>query len=848
MKKFVAVFLAFSLALSFAPTVFAWNMPNDAPPVINDPAFQFPAFDNGEVVLNKVIGRLPALGWNSWNAFSSSITEARIKSIADAFIYRGLDKVGYEYVVIDDGCYPTQRVDGRITNNANFASGFKAMSDYVHGLGLKFGMYNDVGRVTCANQAGLYGYEDIDAQSYAEWDIDYIKVDYCGFPWDIGYRSAVAPNQQYVFAPRIRSVTFSGGGLAQPFTLNAVADGIHINNPEVSESGNYVGRIGTDLSKYDNQIRQNQMMDEPFWRELGFNVNVPADGEYDMVVNYATGNPARYSDETSQAVASTTVRIGRWLQVAVGPQENEARYFDNGLPQTDFGTTQTYTFMDSPVIKVKLKAGDNLLRMMNHRREETALYAYAAFLDGLNKAGVGDKIILSVCDWGQCRPYHWAYKVGDSWRSSDDITLSQNANGGSAQWGSITASPTAGNTNSIMGQYNKNVVLWQYSGLTRGWNDPDMMVIGMNNINATMAKSHMALWCMMNSPIMLGFDLTNDTKWEANKDVVLNTDFLAMNQDPLGIQCKRVYSSLATTNDISLEYLTNTNRIDIVAKPLVNGDVALTFINCGSTAAHGSKSASVDADTIIKYIGGVMADGNGKSFKNADEYIIKDLWTKEITYNTTGVFSVTDLGITDSLTIRITPKSGPVVTDAEATPYKNNSSTFVSGAVDVFISPEAGTTYYYLIGESQRKLEVYYNGETGNPVGSYFDGSLVNGSLVITMGETLDFVSGIPVSGNRITVPAASPGESTVLKVIAYKDNVASPVFTHEFRCVEPTSVLYQAVYRANGLLVSVATIGFKPPGVMDVDLDTYPLGEYFTKVFCWDENYVPLFDAITFK
>jgi alpha-galactosidase len=81
-------------------------MPTAAPPVIDDKDYQFTAFKNGEVLLNKPIGRLPALGFNSWHAYGSNITEARIRAIADAFVDRGLKEVGYEYIVVDDGCYP----------------------------------------------------------------------------------------------------------------------------------------------------------------------------------------------------------------------------------------------------------------------------------------------------------------------------------------------------------------------------------------------------------------------------------------------------------------------------------------------------------------------------------------------------------------------------------------------------------------------------------------------------------------------------------------------------------------------------------------------------------------------
>jgi len=189
----------------------------------------------------------------------------------------------------------------------------------------------------------------------------------------------------------------------------------------------------------------------------------------------------------------------------------------------------------------------------------------------------------------------------------------------------------------------------------------------------------------------------------------------------------------------------------------------------------------------------------------------------------------------------------PVVTDAASVPYIDGGATFVSGAVDVFIRPEANTTYYYKIGDSKNGLDVYYNGETDNPSGSYFDGSLVKGALIMTLGDTLDYVSGALVSGNRITVPV-TPGGKALLEVIAYRDGSASSIFTHEFRCAQPTSQLFQAVYGANNYLVSARIIGFKSTGVMDVDFSTYPLGEYYYKVFCWDEDYVPLFEAIAYK
>jgi len=189
----------------------------------------------------------------------------------------------------------------------------------------------------------------------------------------------------------------------------------------------------------------------------------------------------------------------------------------------------------------------------------------------------------------------------------------------------------------------------------------------------------------------------------------------------------------------------------------------------------------------------------------------------------------------------------PVVADEAAVPYLNGGATFVSGAVDVFITSAADTTCYYKIGASRKTVGVFYKGETGNPIGSYFDGSLENGALVMTFGENLDFVSGTLLTGSKVTVPVV-PGEAALLEVIAYKDGVASVVYTHEFRGVVAGSNLLQAVYDASGYFISLGELGFKSSGVMDVDYVQYPLGVYNYKIFCWDENYVPLYDAVVIK
>lgn len=205
-------------------------------------------------------------------------------------------------------------------------------------------------------------------------------------------------------------------------------------------------------------------------------------------------------------------------------------------------------------------------------------------------------------------------------------------NAGSAAWRSWETSP-----NSIIAQYSKAVIMNEYAGLDKGWNDPDMLVVGMGGINETMSRTHMTMWCMMNSPLMLGLDLRRVEKGDEIYNIIVNEDAIAINWDSLGVQAKRIYCSLTDNPDI--DYITNTARTDILAKPLENGDVAVSFINVNN--APDAQKRSIDVDTIIDYIGSKMT--NAEKFKNADIYQIKDIWSKEISYTTEEIFSVDGL-------------------------------------------------------------------------------------------------------------------------------------------------------------------------------------------------------------
>jgi alpha-galactosidase len=122
----------------------------------------------------------PPMGFNTWNRFGCDVSETLVREIADAMVSSGMRDAGYEYVVIDD-CWQVERGDDGliVPDPERFPSGMKALADYVHGKGLKFGLYTDAGPKTCEGRPGSLGYEEVDANTYARWGVDYSKVDWC---------------------------------------------------------------------------------------------------------------------------------------------------------------------------------------------------------------------------------------------------------------------------------------------------------------------------------------------------------------------------------------------------------------------------------------------------------------------------------------------------------------------------------------------------------------------------------------------------------------------------------------------------------------------------------------------
>ena len=593
------------------------------PSKISDKKYRYDSFTNGHSFTGNKKGRLPAMGWNSWNAFGSGNTEALTKAMADKIVELGLDKLGYKYVVLDDGCYKSEREDGKLANEpVKFPSGFRALSDYVHERGLMFGMYNDIGTNLCAGaQVGTCGFEKTDAKSYIDWGVDFLKIDNCYYLWDNATFSN-PENAKYVFAPNLRQIQLKKG----EFCILLNVDKGFLEGRGASLKDGYVTGIGT----FDGTNTGTTPVG-PMSSELVFDIEAPETGEYELLVNYAT---ARQNG------------TGEWLQVATGRGKDTQIFYDNLLPQTD----SPESFVNSSPIKITLQAGRNKIRLMNHRRQENTLCSYSAMLEGLNEAKPDHEVLLSLCEWGKTQPQNWGYKVGNSWRILNDITFRVGRDGdpGFGEW-------TDPGTPSVTSQYNKAVIMDEFAGLDKGWNDPDMLMVGMKGMTTQMNQTHFTMWCMMNSPLMLGLDLRRVTKGDELYNIIANADLIALNQDPLGIQSKRIFTTSTNgNNDTPITnsdkaYITDCNRVDILAKPLADGSLALSFFNLSQEKKTGNFSA--DLSLIKNFLGNKLP----ADFYEASTFSVKNLWTGEKTENTSGTFCVNSLAACGNSTFRITP-------------------------------------------------------------------------------------------------------------------------------------------------------------------------------------------------
>lgn len=279
----------------------------------------------------------------------------------------------------------------------------------------------------------------------------------------------------------------------------------------------------------------------------------------------------------------------QYLQVIVNGKTYEV-FFPDGKSFTADGRIQ---------LTVKLKNGENIIKLQNpvvtkadsayiqYKRMANALTdatkAWAAFTKSENKP-----ITFSICEWGRSNPYMWGSKAGNMWRTTADIM---------ANWLSIRHI------------YEKNIDLYKFAGPGH-FNDPDMLEVGNGNLTIDENKAHFTLWCMMAAPLILGNDirtlLDGSENSKAILDIITNKSLILVDQDPLAKPAKRIKKS---------------SSLDIIARPLYNGDTVVCFFNKSS----GNKAIEFDINSLKE-------DDYLDFNKSAGGYHIHDLWEDDRTH------------------------------------------------------------------------------------------------------------------------------------------------------------------------------------------------------------------------
>src|SRR3989440_17530 len=230
------------------------------------------------------------MGFNDWNAFRCNVTEQLIEQTADFFVSSGLRDAGYQYVNIDDCWMTTERdpATGRLVPDpVKFPGGIKGTADYVHGRGLKLGIYEDAGTMTCAKFPGSLGHEDVDAQTFADWGVDYLKYDNCN-------NAGSTTREQYI--ARYSAMRDALAKTGRPIVYSLCEWGV--NNPwewgaGVGNLWRTTGDIGDNWASLKNIIQKNMVL-HPFAKPL-------AGGAVAVALYNETDNPTRITPTAAAA-------------------------------------------------------------------------------------------------------------------------------------------------------------------------------------------------------------------------------------------------------------------------------------------------------------------------------------------------------------------------------------------------------------------------------------------------------------------------------------------------------------------------------------------------------------------
>jgi len=327
----------------------------------------------------------PMMGWSTWNQFHQHISEELMMQVTQSMKDTGLFAAGYRYINLDDCWQASERdANGRLGFDVGRFPSREGLIQALNGMGFKVGLYSSCGALTCEDMPGSYGYEDIDAQTFAKWGVEYLKYDYChvvDLPTDPHF-------EEQHFANTTPPVLYFGitplDGIAPEMRIEAKE--VALTSPAVLKDGAIVG------------------LDCPR-AAARFEVNVPKGGQYQVAIGYVKQRD---------------------------PHRKFALLMANGnAAQVWFPPTSGWNSPARATVNIALMQGKNTLVFTNPirgQRDDTIL-RYTRMGQALKKAALPERpICFSICEHGRTQPWTWAGEFGGSWRVCGDI---------SARWESV---------------------------------------------------------------------------------------------------------------------------------------------------------------------------------------------------------------------------------------------------------------------------------------------------------------------------------------------------------------------------------------------------------------------------
>ena len=321
----------------------------------------------------------PPMGWSSWNTFRNHINEDLILEVADAMKESGLLDAGYQYVNLDD-CWQSSFRDeaGKLQGDLRtFPGGMPAFVQKLNQKGFKAGIYSSNGTLTCEDLPASLGHERLDAETFAEWGVEYFKYDYC--------HNKPIPS----LAPTVDKLILTKEGM-DDITLEAEDAELYGEAKVLSDdNGSYIGHLDNNMGA----IR------------FSF-VQVPKDDTYVLTIVYRKAK-----------------QVPKYAELTVNGKT---------IYPLDFPPTKAWSLEGRVQVKIALSEGDNTLELKNPiaskmdssakqyiqmgKELKRATKAYA------EKTGNPEKpIVYSICEWGKNRPWKWGKEAGNLWRTTPDI-------------------------------------------------------------------------------------------------------------------------------------------------------------------------------------------------------------------------------------------------------------------------------------------------------------------------------------------------------------------------------------------------------------------------------------------